>query len=82
MFLKPCRLMAQIFVVWLQGLWVLKVAINLAMIVCRYDGMKNRKKNHMRDDKSCEGIATKMVGKTLEKPIVLLLTVFKIIKHL
>lgn len=73
--------MARIFVVCLQGLQMLKVAISLAMIVCRYDGMKNGKKNHLRNDKSCEDIANKMVGKTLEKPNILPLIVFRIIKH-
>lgn len=53
------------------------------MIMCRYSGMKNgKKKDHLRDDKSCEGIASKTVGKTLEKPNILPLIVFRIIKHL
>lgn len=42
---------------------------------------KKMGENHLRDDKSREGIATKMVGKTLEKPNVLHLIVFRIIKY-
>lgn len=41
-----------------------------------------KKKDHLGDDKSCEGIASKTVGKTLEKPNILPLIVFRIIKHL